>query len=81
VVLVYVNLNNMFDLRRVCAALILCGLWVLSFWTPLVVILSKFHLVHIIYHFFSSKAGSSRIAGEGVALEKSSSKSIGDLWP
>jgi hypothetical protein len=36
--LVYLNLNNVFDLHRVCAAPVLCRLRMLCFWTPLEVI-------------------------------------------
>jgi hypothetical protein len=51
-ILVCINSNNMFDLRRICAALVQCGLRMLSFWTPLVVILSKFHLARIMCQSF-----------------------------
>jgi hypothetical protein len=44
--LVYVNLNDMTNLCRVCAVLVLRRLQFLSFWIPLMVILSRFCLVN-----------------------------------
>jgi hypothetical protein len=71
----------MFDLHRVCAAPILRRLWMLLSWTPLAILSSKFRLVCIILSLFSSKAGSSHVAGEGAAPERLSSESVGALWP
>jgi hypothetical protein len=46
------NLNNMIDMRKVRATPVLRELQILSFWIPLMVILSKFHLAHMICQSF-----------------------------
>jgi hypothetical protein len=65
-----------FNLHKLCAALMLHRLRMVPFWTPLVVILLRFHVFHII---FSSKANSDHDGGAGVVPSESSSVSIGDL--
>jgi hypothetical protein len=76
VVGIFVNLNNVFNLLRFHGDLVLRGIRMLLFWTPLVVTLVKFPQVHKNSHFFS-KANSHHGKGAG---EESSSASIGDLW-
>jgi hypothetical protein len=44
------------------------------------VILLRFHILHIIFLLFSMKASSDHAEGAGAAPRVSSSMSIGDLW-
>jgi hypothetical protein len=50
--IIYVHFNNVFNLRRLQTILVLRGLRMLLFWTPRVVILSKYRLVHMICQYF-----------------------------
>jgi hypothetical protein len=49
---ILVNLNGVFNLRRLRADLDLCRIRMLLFWTPLAMTLLKFHLVHMSCHIF-----------------------------
>jgi hypothetical protein len=52
VVRIFVTLNDVFNLCRFRVDLDLRGIQMLLFWTPLVVTLLKFHLVHMDSHIF-----------------------------
>jgi hypothetical protein len=75
-----VNLNNVFVLRMVHAALVLWALDIIILGTPrgdLIDVSSSSYNLSI----FSSKAGSHNDGGIGATRRESSSVSIGDLWP